>query len=201
MRVFIAGSHTDAGKTSVSAALCYAFGLEYFKLIQAGMPTDSQTLSKLSPQTKIHPNGITLKHPTSPHIAKILEQVCYEGLTIPLPASSHLLVESAGGLFTPLDSHLCMIDYLAASKLPCILVGKYYLGAINHILLSIMALKQQKIQLLGLIISGEQNLQNDEFIAQYSQIPIAHFSTFNTQEEFQDNALKLKKQIEKWGFD
>ena len=40
MQVFIAGSHTDVGKTSVSAALCYAFNLEYFKFFKIGFPSD-----------------------------------------------------------------------------------------------------------------------------------------------------------------
>ena len=51
MQIFICGSHTDVGKTSVSAALCYAYGFEYFKLIQAGIPTDSQKIQELSPKT------------------------------------------------------------------------------------------------------------------------------------------------------
>ncbi len=89
MQIFIAGSHTDAGKTSVSAALCYAFKLDYFKLVQAGTPTDSQRIQALTPTTKIHPSGITLQTPASPHIGMQKENVHYDGLKIPLPKSEN----------------------------------------------------------------------------------------------------------------
>ncbi|WP_324826086.1 AAA family ATPase, partial [Helicobacter equorum] len=37
----VVGSHTDVGKSAVSAALCYGLGLAYHKIVQAGTPTDS----------------------------------------------------------------------------------------------------------------------------------------------------------------
>lgn len=194
MQIFICGSHTDAGKTSVSAALCYAYGFEYFKLIQAGIPTDSHKIQELSPKTKIHPQGILLKTPASPHIGMQRENIKYNGLEIPLPHSNHLLIESAGGLFTPLDSKMCMIDYLEKYRLPTLLVGSYYLGGINHILLSIEALKQRNIEILGLIISKEQNPQMDDFIQNYTQIKIAHFHTYT--KDFQIQAQNLKQELE-----
>lgn len=195
MQMFIAGSHTDVGKTSVSAALCYAFNLEYFKLVQAGIPTDNTTIKNLSPNTKIYPSGITLQTPASPHIAMLRENIRYNGLEIPLPQAPNLLVESAGGLFTPLDLESCMIDYLEKFKLPCVLVGGYYLGGINHILLSIEVLKVRRIPLLGLIISKERNPQMDAFIQTYAQVKIAHLDSFNA-ENFEQCANTLKQEIQ-----
>ncbi|MDD6055712.1 MAG: dethiobiotin synthase [Helicobacter sp.] len=195
MQIFIAGSHTDVGKTAVSAALCYSLKLDYFKLVQAGIPQDCEKIKALSPQTKIYQNGITLKTPQSPHIAMQIEAINYNGLEILLPESKRLLVESAGGLFTPLDLNVCMIDYLAYKKLPCILVGGYYLGGINHILLSLQALKERGILLLCLIISKEQNKQMDSFIQKYFGVKIAHFERFNNPLEFSQNAEKLKKEL------
>lgn len=196
MQIFIAGSHTNVGKTSVSAALCYSFGLEYFKLVQAGIPQDHDIVKNLSPHTKIHPNGITLQTPISPHIAMQKEKFFYNGLKIPLPKSQNLLVESAGGLFTPLDLEFCMIDYLEHSKLSCFLVGRYYLGGINHILLSIQALKMRKIPLLCVIISGDQNPQMDSFIRKYAKVKIAHFSNFDSPKNFQNLAKALQQELE-----
>ncbi len=195
MQVFIAGSHTDVGKTSVSAALCYAFGFEYFKLVQAGIPTDNEKIHALAPKTKIHASGITLQTPASPHIAMQLEQKSYQGLEIPLPSSKALLIESAGGLFSPLDAEVCMIDYLRDSKLPCILVGGYYLGGINHILLSIHALKSYGIPLLGVIVSNVLDERMDAFIQNYSCVKIAHFKPFSDLRSFEVNALSLREEI------
>lgn len=196
MQIFIAGSHTDVGKTSVSAALCYAFSLDYFKLVQAGTPTDNQRIQSLTPATKIYPSGITLQTPASPHIGMQKEKISYNGLRIPLPKSENLLIESAGGLFTPLDSQKCMIDFLSTHRLPCILVGAYYLGGINHILLSIAALKAREIPLLGLIISKDQNPLMDIFIKSYTQVKIAHFATYSDRETFQANSNKLKEEMQ-----
>ena len=197
MQLFICGSHSDVGKTSVSAALCYAFGFEYFKLVQAGIPTDSQKIQALSPHTKIHPQGILLQTPASPHIAMQKENIQYNGLEIPLPLSNHLLIESAGGLFTPLDSCVCMIDFLQKYRFSTLLVGSYYLGGITHILLSIDALRQRNIEILGLIIAGEQNPQMDSFIQNYSSIKIAHFPTYTN--DFQTKAQNLKDSLKKNG--
>ena len=79
-------------------------------------------------------------------------------------------------------------------RLPTLLVGSYYLGGINHILLSIEALKQRNIEILGLIISKEQNPQMDDFIQNYTQIKIAHFHTYT--KDFQIQAQNLKQELE-----
>ncbi|RDU51936.1 dethiobiotin synthase [Helicobacter sp. MIT 00-7814] len=207
-RLAIAGAHTDIGKSAVSAALCFGFDFAYFKLVQAGKEEDKDIIASLVPQAKIYPNGFTLQTPASPHIAKTIENVEYNGLQIPLPKTSQpllqpLLLESAGGLYTPLDSQNCMIDYLALHKLPVLLVGGYYLGAINHILLSIEALKARGIELLGLVMSeGKEKSAHadsfDSFIAQYSGVKIARFRHFERDCEnadFQAKALELKASL------
>ncbi|MGI0406569.1 dethiobiotin synthase [Helicobacter himalayensis] len=203
-RLSIAGAHTDIGKSAVSAALCFGLDFAYFKLVQAGKEEDKDIIASLAPKTKIYPNGFTLQTPASPHIAKNIENVEYNGLQIPLPETPQpLLLETAGGLYTPLDSQNCVIDYLALHKLPVLLVGGYYLGAINHILLSIEALKMRGIELLGLVMSeGKEKSAYadsfDSFIAQYSGVKIARFRHFERDCEnadFQAKALELKASL------
>lgn len=123
------------------------------------------------------------------------ENIAYNGLEIPLPNAKHLLIESAGGLFSPLDLQRCMIDYLEHSKLPCLLVGGYYLGGINHILLSIHALKSRGIPLLCVIISGEQNLQMDMFLQHYARVKIAHLQKFSNTRSFRAHSQALKEEL------
>ncbi len=214
MRICISGIHTDAGKTHCSAVFCKAFGYDYFKLIQAGSPKDSSFVAQFIPESKICEEGVVLQTPSSPHIAKYLENKHYDGLQIPIPKRQNILIELAGGLFTPLDDTKCMIDFIAYHRLPTFLVGRYYLGCINHILLSIEALRQRDIKILGLIMMRETNplestskstqihsqkaLQEslmDKFIMQYAHINIIHISFF-TRDSI-DNALnELKKQID-----
>ena len=121
-----------------------------------------------------------MQTPTSPHIAKEIERVEYEAMQIKIPKSQNLIIELAGGLFSPIDEKFCMIDYMQNHKLPTILVAKYYLGSINHILLSIEALRQRYIDILCLVMVGKQEQQVDSFIQQYSKITIIHLPFFNT---------------------
>lgn len=372
MKIFICGSHTDVGKTAISAALCAGFNLDYFKLIQAGTPTDCSRVAELlgdlaeiqntqneidkikskntkdsiestkhknaklnadsieseieskktknakntafyadsiesdgikskftknktksdsiesnkikstkhknaktnvdsikssniesknsAKKIKIYPPEISLKMPASPHIAAFYENLKYNGLKIQIPNSQNLLIECAGGLFSPLDFKNTMIDFAAqmaktARKLSAdsinskqiiktkstrtdsinftpnsaqnnqidsikspqksltkaqnigfgaILVGRYYLGGINHILLSLSALKQRKIPILGTIISDIDKISlkerelSDSFISEYFGVKIAHFSHFAERKEFLKNAQTLKEQVQKW---
>lgn len=182
--VVVVGSHTDAGKSVVSAALCYGFGLCYHKLVQAGTPTDSDFVASLTPHTRIIPSAICLRTPTSPHRAKRLESIEYDAFSLPLPTCSScakILIESAGGLYTPIDSTHCVLDWVVYHRLPVVLVGRHYLGAINHMLLSIEALKARDIEILGVVMSGrcDSEAQDSEaFITQYTHIPIAHLPEF-----------------------
>ena len=201
----VVGAHTNVGKTLVSAALCVSFGFDYFKLIQAGFPQDRDIIATLSPKTRIFPNGITLQTPASPHIAKEIDGIEYEGLKIALPSSENLLIESAGGIYTPLDSMFCNIDFLSANGLSALLVGGYYLGGLNHILLSLQALRSRKIPLLGLVISGEGDKRMDEFLHSYYEmgnLKLAHFALCEMRgdcidgKSFSTSAQNLKKELD-----
>jgi dethiobiotin synthetase len=70
-----------------------------------------------------------------------------------------LIVELAGGLMVPLDSGpsdgLCNIDLLSEWGLPVVLVANYYLGSINHTLLSVDAIRCRDITLAGLVFNGD----------------------------------------------
>lgn len=215
MQIYIAGIHTNVGKTQVSGAICALFGYDYFKLLQAGNPQDRSEVHNIvsncssfdieilqnlessrdskSSKIRIFNNGITLKTPASPHIAKLLENKKYNGYDIKIPDSKNLVIELAGGLFSPLDSNICMIDYIRKFKRDVLLVGGYYLGSINHILLSINALKEIKI--LKLIMFGDKNYQIDNFIKKYSNIEIAHLPYFN-KENFEVKTKDFKKNLE-----
>ena len=238
-QIYVAGIHTDAGKTHFSAAFCKAFGYSYFKLIQAGTPTDTQRVSELlklaqgkeckhhsasttshknqknnsdtkmakNSQAKIYKEGISLATPTSPHIAKIREKIHYD--KIPLPQDENCLIELAGGLYTPFDEKCCMIDFVRENPAATVLVGRYYLGCINHILLSLQALKQANIKVLCLVMSGKDYKQDDlandfvndnalidRFISDYALLPIVHLPFFaDNADDFVHSAEVLYEEI------
>jgi len=57
-------------------------------------------------------------------------------------------------------------------KLPAILVSNNYLGSINHTLLTYEAMKSRNIQIKGLVFVGDSNPASEDFIKDYTQLPV-----------------------------
>lgn len=200
-QLYIAGIHTDAGKTHFCALFCKAFSYSYFKLIQAGSPQDRDFIARLLPESKILPNGITLDTPASPHIAKHLEQRDYNALHIPIPQEPNLLIELAGGLFSPMDERTCMIEYMKAFPRACILVGRDYVGSINHLLLSVQALRTSGLRLLCVVMMSDENSKHSEladgFLRDHAllrDIPLMR-ARFFTASSFSQAASELESSL------
>lgn len=191
--ICISAIHTDVGKSCVSAALCEAFGFGYFKLVQAGEKTDESFIKKLTPNTMVYGSGVSLKTAASPHLGMMKEKINYNGLDIKIPNTQNVLIELAGGLFSPLDMDHFMIDYLSHHHLATFLVTKNYLGSINHTALSIEALKARKIEILGVIISQRQNKSTQDFLQRKYQLNFFHLNDIHT--DFKAASNNLKKQI------
>lgn len=159
-KIIVAGIGTDTGKTVASAILCEALKADYWKPVQAGdlTNTDSHKVKKWCPETVIHPEAFRLSEPMSPHAAAAIDQVVIDeaNLKVP-PTDNNLIIELAGGLMVPMREDYLNIDWVSSTRLPVILVSNYYLGSINHTLLSLAALKSRQIPLLGIIFNGEKN--------------------------------------------
>lgn len=155
----IAGIGTEVGKTIVSAIMVQRLKADYWKPVQAGNldQSDTMTVRQLAPCGAVfHPEAFRLKRAMSPHAAAKKEGVLIEQKQMTLPLTENtLVVELAGGLMAPLAPGLSNIDLLPDWKLPVVLVSSYYLGSINHTLLSIEALKRRNISLLGLVFNGD----------------------------------------------
>lgn len=195
--ICIAGIGTDVGKTAVSAALCSSFEYGYFKLVQAGDEHDNSKIKTLvdfaKAKPKIYPNGINLSLPASPHLGSKSNE--YDALSIDPPASSNVLIELAGGLYTPLGGKGgYMIDYPAFYHISTFLVAREYLGCINHTMLSLSALRTMRINVLGVIVSGKNSYLGDFLIKCKEKVFI--FDEFKNGNEFVISASHLARQIE-----
>ena len=138
MNIFVTAIGTDCGKTIASAIITEALQADYWKPVQCGMDeTDSQTISKLVPNAKIHPERYALKAPASPHLAAEMEGINIKLEDFKLPAvSNHLVMEGAGGTLVPLNyDGDFVIDLAHRFKAEVIVVANLYLGSINHTLL------------------------------------------------------------------
>lgn len=145
----------------------------------AGLSINAQTLDHVAPY---------LYQPAcSPHLAARLA-----GQTIAIDrigeharwlAARHafLVVEGAGGLMVPLNEQETMLDLIVALDMPAILVGHSQLGTINHVQLSIEAMRHRGVKILGVILNdtrpvsaGEQYICDDNVrtIQAYGKIPV-----------------------------
>jgi hypothetical protein len=94
----------------------------------------------------------TFAEPTSPHIVSAEKApITLEGMSAGLRTleaqADWVLVEGAGGWFTPLSETLTFADWVVAEQLPVILVVGVKLGCINHAMLTAQAIEQAGLRL------------------------------------------------------
>ncbi len=178
--IAITGIHTGIGKTIAAAVIAEALGADYWKPVQAGELHNSDSIIVRSFLTdgvqRVHPEAFLLTQPLSPHAAARIDGVTIDHTTFQRPATDELLlIETAGGVLSPMSEDATMADFVAYHQLPTILITNNYLGSINHTLLSIEALKHRGIQVLGIVVSGAANTTSEAYIAHYGGVPvIAH---------------------------
>nr|WP_255709758.1 dethiobiotin synthase [Lelliottia sp. WAP21] len=171
-RYFVTGTDTEVGKTVASSALLQAARLQGFltagyKPVASGSDmtpdglrnTDALTLQRHSALTLSYQavNPYTFAEPTSPHIVSADEQrpidfaVMSAGLKALEKSAEWVLVEGAGGWFTPLSETQTFADWVSLERLPVILVVGVKLGCINHAMLTAQAIQRSGLPLAGWI--------------------------------------------------
>src|SRR6478672_3965437 len=159
MKIFITGIGTDVGKTIASAIITQALEADYWKPIQAGDldNSDSHKINRYisNGKTVVHENSYKFNTPASPHLAAELDGITIDLKKIAEPKTkNHLVIEGAGGVLVPLNEKDCVID-LIQKDYTVIVVSRHYLGSINHTLLTLEALQNRKIQVAGIVFSGD----------------------------------------------
>lgn len=175
IRIVVAGTDTDIGKTVFSASLTRALDGYYWKPVQAGLAgeTDSDVVGRLADLAdgRILPEIYRLATPASPHLAAEIDRVEIDARRLsPFGLPTPLVIETAGGLMVPLTQKLLQIDLLAQWRLPVILCASTRLGTINHSLLSIEALKRRAIPILGVAFIGEANSSSERAITSFGAV-------------------------------
>jgi len=177
MSIIIAGIHTGIGKTVCSAVICQALGYDYWKPVQAGELENSDSVfiqkNVSNPSCTIHPETYRLQTAASPHFSAGTDGIEIKKEQFVLPVTSNnIVVETAGGLMSPLANNFLNIDLIEQLQLPVILVAANYLGSINHTLLSYSALQNRKIKILGIVFDGEAVKASQQYILAYTQLPL-----------------------------
>jgi dethiobiotin synthetase len=167
-RYFVTGTDTGVGKTEVAAALLSLMadaGLApgVLKPYESGCvdverPADALLL-RAAARSEDALSGISLHR----FRARLAPGVAAERLGL-RPSWSEtmkafrafqgraLVVEGAGGLLVPLDRHHQVIDFIAATRLPVVLVARAGLGTLNHTGLSLDALRARRIRIRTVVL-------------------------------------------------
>ena len=184
LRLVVCGTDTDVGKTVVSALLVQGLSASYWKPVQCGLDGggDCDRLREWLqlPEPRLLPEAYRLAAPVSPHWAAELEGA-RAGVTggpiepsrLALPSvAGALVVECAGGLLVPLRRDRLQIEQIQAWGLPVLLVARSGLGTLNHTLLSLEALAQRRIPVLGLVLNGPPHADNPRTLAALGGVPL-----------------------------
>ncbi|UQY45420.1 dethiobiotin synthase [Mixta hanseatica] len=189
---FLTGTDTEVGKTVASSALLQAAnraGLRTagYKPVASGSEMTSEGIrngdalalqrNSSVPLSYEEVNPLVFIEPTSPHIvsADTGQPIEFARLSAGLQAlrekAEWVLVEGAGGWYTPLSEQQTYADWVRQEQLPVILVVGIKLGCINHALLSAEAIRNAGLPLAGWIANDIQppGRRHQEYMATLQQ--------------------------------
>lgn len=171
--IIVSGTDTGIGKTVVSAMLTLALDGVYWKPVQSGLEdeTDRDAVQRITglPGDRFPEEAYRLRTPASPHVSAEIDGVEIDLAALSLPQTDRpLIVEGAGGLLVPLTRQVLYIDRFKVWDAPVVLCARTGLGTINHTLLSIEALHQREVPLLGIIFVGEAVPDSERTICDFS---------------------------------
>ncbi len=174
--LLITGTDTEAGKTVVTTALA-AYWQKYYpqrslgimKPIQSGMGDRElyQTLFSLE-QSPEEITPLYFQAPLAPPIAAAKENrqvdlaIVWRTLLALQKQRDLVLIESLGGLGSPITDELTVADLAGEWRLPTILVVPVRLGAIANAVANVALARQAKIALRGIVLNCIQPQQEEE---------------------------------------
>lgn len=179
--LFVAGTGTDVGKTYVTATLIQALvsngrSVEALKPVVSGFDPASPEASDPAVLLAALGRAATAEalaevspwrfpEPLSPPIAarregKVIDAYEVAALCRQRLNKAHdrlLVVESAGGIMSPLSEKTTMLDLAAALALPVVLVAGSYLGTVSHTLTALAAMAARKITPIAVVVSASED--------------------------------------------
>ncbi|PZU99840.1 MAG: ATP-dependent dethiobiotin synthetase BioD [Pseudanabaena sp.] len=194
--LLIVGSDTGVGKTVITAALA-SYWLTYrntsksslgiYKPLQSGIGDREfyhqtfalpQSLDEITPlyfETPIAPAIASIKESKEIDLALIWQQFLQLQ-----QQKQFLLVESMGGLGSPITNEYIVADLARDWALDTILVVPVRLGAISQAIANVALANSQKVKLKGIVLSCSQAFTNEEIenlappqmISRLSSVPV-----------------------------
>jgi dethiobiotin synthetase len=173
--LFVTSTGTGIGKTLVTAALVHQLRarrepVAALKPVISGYP--AQPGERSDTEILLRAQELSLADPERDRISPWRFRAALspdmaarrEGRTIPFTelveltllrrrqAPGWLLVEGVGGVCVPLDERHTVLDWIAATGFPALLVAGTYLGTLSHTLCAASVLRAHGVELAGLAL-------------------------------------------------
>ena len=195
--VFVTGSNTGVGKTTVAIEIVRHIS----KTRDVKVRKPVETNCEISEKTFIPKDAIALS--AACQIQEPLNKVCpycFEAEASAEIASADsgekltlkelvlackldvdegfLLVEGAGGLYSPIAEAALNVDLAIELQLPLLIVVLDELGAISQALLTLEAARKNKLTVACVVLNvvRRNNLSNKEALTAYTKTPVISFS-------------------------
>ena len=216
--IFITGTGTDVGKTHVATLLARELQKQKIpvvprKPVESGCTVDG---NELIPQ-----DAVALKNaagysgslaqvcpfrfepPISPvraaHLAdqalttEKVAQACISNIN---EEKDFLLVEGAGGFYSPLCEDGLNADLAQALKLSVILVAQNKLGCINDVLLSMHAIQSRGLNLVAIILNQAETTDNNPYMNNEEDLKdLINYPIFNIPYLQQNSSFSLPEKL------
>lgn len=149
MIIYVVGTGTDVGKTHVTAALVKASGRAAWKPVVSGGLDDVVRLGSRAPLA-------ALRDPISPHLAARREGVTLSASAIVAATNDGEIVESAGGLYSPLSESETNADVarLYGARARVVLVAPDRLGVLHDVGACVRAARADGITFAAIALSA-----------------------------------------------
>lgn len=147
----------ESGCPTLGGKLCPADGMAYHVAVKATVPLEVITPYRFA-AALAPPQAARLEQQ-----ALTLDQLQHAVLD-KTGDDDFLLVEGAGGFYSPLADDGLNADLAARLQLPVLLVAANRLGCINHILLSLEAAERRRLAVSHIVLSGG----GDDFVGQHN---------------------------------
>jgi len=162
----VVGIHTEVGKTHAAACVTEALDGYYWKPVQCGLPRDTEWVQDLlSQKERCFEEKFLFHAACSPHLAAKEEGIVIRAEDLIPPACPHpLIIEGTGGLLSPLNEQECWVDAAMSWQAQFILVYRPYLGSYNHFFLTIEAMRQRNLRIIGIIFNTNVDPKEEEML-------------------------------------
>ncbi|MDO8663092.1 MAG: dethiobiotin synthase [Candidatus Omnitrophota bacterium] len=220
--IFITGTDTGIGKSVVTGLLaryllesgCNVITQKWIQTGSRGFSEDIKTHLKMMGKDKAYIGDYlesicpySFKLACSPHLAaqsegrKINPGKIKNDFRLLSDSFEFVLVEGVGGALVPFNQKRLVIDIAKDLRLPILIVVGNKLGAINHSLLTIEALRARRLKILGLVFNNfpRQNQRvledNQRIIESMAREEV--FGAFNRQTDYKKLYQDFKRIGEK----